>query len=115
MLEFVYPKRLNGNIIPININSILGRAVVSKRFYITNNAKKEEDLSVINYLMSMGTLPIQKVITYPIEFAHKIVAVLEVVRRGDSLTEAPDFGVDDIDRLGLIIKRFLKLHVVESA
>jgi len=115
MMEFVYPKRLNGNIIPINIEGILGRAVISKRYYITNNAKKDKDLGVLNYLMSIGSLPIQKLITYPIEFANKIVAVLEVVRRGDSLTEAPDFGVEDIDRIGLIIRKFFKLHAAESA
>ena len=115
MMEFVYPKRLSGNIVPIDINSTLGRAVISNRSYISNNARKDADRSVLNYLMSIGTLPIQKVVTYPIEFAGKIVAVLEVVRRGDSLTEAPDFGVDDINRIGLIIRKFFKLHAAESA
>ena len=97
--------------VPVNTKSLLGRAVISKRHYISNNLKKEKNFMALNYLMDMGLSPVQKVLTYPIEFAGEILAVLEIVRRGDSLTEAPDFGEEDITRIKEVISTSLSLRV----
>ncbi|MDA2920968.1 hypothetical protein MYX76_16000 [Desulfobacterota bacterium AH_259_B03_O07] len=112
LFEFVYPMKLRGNMIPVNTNTTLGRAVISKRSYISNNLKKEKNLLALNFLMEMGLEPMQKVITYPIELAGKVEAVLEVVRRGGSLTEAPDFGQEDLKRMREVIDKTLSLRVV---
>ncbi|MFQ5787641.1 MAG: GAF domain-containing protein [Thermodesulfobacteriota bacterium] len=114
LFEFVYPKKLRGNMIPVNTNSILGRAVISRRSYITNNLKKEKNLVALNFLIGMGLEPAQKVLTFPIEFGGKIIAVLELVRRGDNLTEAPDFGEEDITRLKQVISKFFSLRVADG-
>ncbi len=112
LFEFVYPMKLRGNMIPVNTNTTLGRAVISKRSYISNTLKKEKNLLALNFLMEMGLEPMQKVITYPIEFAGKVEAVLEVVRRGGSLTEAPDFDREDLKRIREVIDKILSLRVV---
>lgn len=114
LFEFVYPAKLRGNMIPVNTNSILGRAVISRRSYITNNLKKERNLVALNFLIGMGLVPAQKVLTYPIEFGGKIIAVLELVRRGDSLTETQDFGEEDITRLKQVISKFFSLRVADG-
>ncbi len=110
LFEFVYPTKLRGNMIPVNTNSTLGRAVISKRTYISNNLNKEKKFLALNFLMEMGLEPIQNLITYPIEFTGKIEQVLEVVRRGGSLTEAPDFGEEDIRTIKEVIGKFLPLE-----
>jgi len=111
LFEFVYPTKLRGNMIPVNTNSTLGRVAISKRSYISNNLKKEKKFLALNFLMEMGLEPIQKVITYPIELAGKVEAVLEVVRRGGSLTEAPDFGEEDIRIIKEVIGKVFPLRV----
>jgi len=111
LFEFVYPTKLRGNMIPVNTNYILGRAVISRRSSLTNNLRKEKNFGALSFLMGMGLEPIQKIITYPIEFAGKIEAVLEVVRRGGSLTEAPDFGEEDIGIIKEVIGKFFPLRV----
>jgi hypothetical protein len=51
--------------------------------------------------------PVQKIITYPVMLGERIIAALMVVRRGDVLTQAPDFGKEDIERLkGLLDNKF---------
>ena len=115
LLEFVYPTKLKGNMVPINTRSLLGRAFLSKRNYISNNLKKEKNFLALNYLMDMGLSPVQKVVTYPVEFGGRIIAVLEVVRRGDSLTEAPDFGEEDLQRISGVIDKIFSLRVAAEA
>ncbi|MDA2920599.1 hypothetical protein MYX76_14085, partial [Desulfobacterota bacterium AH_259_B03_O07] len=66
-------------------------------------------------LMDMGLSPVQKVVTYPVEFGGRIIAVLEVVRRGDSLTEAPDFGEEDLQRISGVIDKIFSLRVAAEA
>jgi len=62
---------------------------------------------VLDWLMRMGMEPVQKVITYPITLGERIIAALMVVRRGDALTQAPDFGEEDLERLkGLLDNKF---------
>ncbi|MDA2921331.1 hypothetical protein MYX76_17870 [Desulfobacterota bacterium AH_259_B03_O07] len=111
LFEFVYPTKLKGNMIPVNTKSILGRAVISRQSSITNKLRKEKNLVALGFLMEMGLEPIQKLITYPIEFTGKIEAVLEVVRRGGSLNEAPDFGEEDIRIIKEVIGKFFSLRV----
>ena len=115
LMEFVYPTELTGNMVPINARSILGRAVSSRRYYISNNAYKEKDLSVLNCLSAMGSKPVRKVITYPIVFMDEFVALLEVVRKGDGLTETPNFEAVDVDRIREVIDQMFSLHAVETA
>jgi hypothetical protein len=59
----------------------------------------------------MGMEPVQKVITYPVMLGGRIIAVLMVVRRGDSLTQAPDFGQEDIERLKAILDNKFSLRL----
>jgi len=97
--------------VPVNTRSLLGRACISNRSYVSNNLKKEKNFLALNYLMDMGLSPVQKVITYPVEFGGRIVGVLEVVRRGDRLTEAPDFGKEDLRRISGVIDKIFSLRV----
>jgi hypothetical protein len=107
ILEFVYPATLRGNLVPLNTKSLVGKAVVSGKSFIVNDLKKEKNLMVLDWLMRMGLEPVQKVITYPIKVGERIIAALMVVRRGDALTQAPDFGEEDLERLkGLLDNKF---------
>jgi GAF domain len=107
ILEFVYPTKLRGNLVPLNTKSLVGKAVVSGKSFIVNDLKKEKNVMVLDWLMRMGMEPVQKVITYPITLGERIIAALMVVRRGDALTQAPDFGEEDLERLkGLLDNKF---------
>ncbi len=99
ILEFVYPTKLRGNLVPVNSKSLVGKAVVTKKSSIVNDLKKEKNVVVLDWLLRMGMEPVQKVITYPLMLGERIVAALMVVRRGDALTQAPDFSQEDIERL----------------
>lgn len=107
ILEFVYPAKLRGNLVPLNAKSLVGKAVVSGKSFIVNDLKKEKNVMVLDWLLRMGMEPVQKVITYPVMIGQRIVAALMVVRRGDALTQPPDFGEEDLERLkGLIDNKF---------
>lgn len=111
ILEFIYPKKLRGNLVPVNSKSLVGKAVVLGKSYIVNDLKKEKNVAVLDWLMRMGMDPVQKVITYPIMLGERIIAALMVVRRGDSLTQAPDFGEEDIERLKAILDKKFSLRL----
>ncbi|HEX9665566.1 MAG TPA: GAF domain-containing protein [Thermodesulfobacteriota bacterium] len=111
ILEFVYPTKLRGNLVPVNSKSIVGKAVASGKSYIVNDLKKEKNVIVLDWLMRMGMEPVQKVITYPVMLGGRIIAVLMVVRRGDTLTQAPDFGQEDIERLKAILDNKFSLRL----
>jgi hypothetical protein len=111
VLQFVYPTKLRGNLVPVNSRSLVGKAVVSGKSYIVNDVKKEKNVVVLDWLMRMGMEPVQKVITYPVMLRERIIAALMVVRRGDTLTQAPDFGDEDVDRLKKILDDNLSLRV----
>jgi hypothetical protein len=107
ILEFVYPAKLRGNLVPLNTKSLVGKAVVSGKSFIVNDLKKEKNVMVLDWLMRMGMEPVQKVITYPVMLGERIIAALMVVRRGDVLTQPPDFGEEDLERLkGLLDNKF---------
>lgn len=107
ILEFVYPAKLRGNLVPLNTKSLIGKAVLSGKSAIVNDLKKEKNVMVLDWLMRMGMDPVQKVITYPVMLGERIIAALMVVRRGDTLTQSPDFGQEDLERLkGLVDKKF---------
>jgi len=110
-MEFVYPTKLRGNIVPVNTRSLVGKAVVSRKSYIVNDLKKEKNVVVLDWLMRMGMAPVQKVITYPVMLGERIVAALIIVRRGDALTQAPDFGEEDIERLKKILENKFSLRL----
>lgn len=111
ILEFVYPTKLRGNLVPVNSKSLVGKVVVLGKFNIVNDLKKEKNLVVLDWLMRMGMDPVQKVIAYPVTLGGRIIAALMVVRRGDSLTQAPDFGEDDIERLKAILDKKFSLRL----
>ncbi|MGB7290682.1 MAG: GAF domain-containing protein [Thermodesulfobacteriota bacterium] len=116
ILEFVYPLKLRGNLVPLNTKSLVGKAVVSGKSFIVNDLKKEKNVMVLDWLMRMGMEPVQKVITYPIMLGERIIAALMVVRRGDALTQAPDFGQEDLERLkGLLDNKFSLRLAAEMA
>lgn len=116
ILEFVYPLKLRGNLVPLNTKSLVGKAVVSGKSFIVNDLKKEKNVMVLDWLMRMGMEPVQKVITYPVMLGERIIAALMVVRRGDALTQAPDFGQEDLERLkGLLDNKFSLRLAAEMA
>ena len=107
ILEFVYPAKLRGNLVPLNTKRLVGKAVVSGKSFIVNDLKKEKNVMVLDWLMRLGMEPVQKVITHPVMLGERITAALIVVRRGDALTQAPDFGQEDLERLkGLVDNKF---------
>ncbi|MBI2486168.1 MAG: GAF domain-containing protein [Deltaproteobacteria bacterium] len=115
LLEFTYPPKLIKNKVPIDNKTIVGRAVIAKRSYISNNVEKESNFAVLNCLMAMGAAPVQKMITYPILSGDKVRAVLQVARRGKTLSESPDFQKDDLGKIKSILDDLLSLHIVKSA
>ena len=116
LLEFVYPLRLKGTMVPVDSRSIVGRAAVNKRFYISNNAQAERDFIFLSSVMSRKGDPIQKMITYPVTFADKVVQVVQVTRRGTGLSEAgKDFTKEDVEKIKAFVDELFTLRVVESA
>ncbi len=111
ILEFVYPAKLRGNLVPLNTKSLVGKAVVSGKSFIVNDLKKEKNTMVLDWLMRMGMEPVQKVITYPVMLGERIIAALMVVRRGDALTQAPDFGNEDLERLKSLLDNKFSLRL----
>jgi hypothetical protein len=115
LLEFTYPIQLKGNMIPIDSKSIAGRAVMSRRSYISNNVPGERGFISFDWLMARGSAPVQKMITYPVIFTEKVIAVLQVVRKGTSPSQSgPDFQKEDIEKIKSILDDILTLRVVKS-
>ena len=116
LLEFAYPPQLKGNIIPVNNKNMVGYATIAKRSYISNGVQGEKSFLLFNWLMNMGGAPIQKMITYPVIFADKVIAVVQVTRRGLSLSEAGlDFQKEDLEKIKFVLDDLLTLHAVKSA
>ncbi|MGH7807726.1 MAG: GAF domain-containing protein [Thermodesulfobacteriota bacterium] len=115
LAEFTYPAKLIKNKVPVDNKTIVGRTVIAKRSYISNNVEKESNFIVLNCLMAMGADPVQKLITYPILSGDRVKAVLEVARKGKTLSESPDFQKDDLGRIKSILDGLLTLHVVKTA
>jgi hypothetical protein len=99
----------------VDNKTIVGRTVIAKRSYISNNVEKESNFIVLNCLMAMGADPVQKLITYPILSGDRVKAVLEVARKGKTLSESPDFQKDDLGKIKSILDDLLTLHVVKTA
>ena len=114
-MEFIYPSQLKGNSLPINNKSIAGSAVLNRRPYISNNVRLEKSFIVFDWIMDRGGTPIQKIITYPVLLSEKVISVIQITRRGDSVSEAgPDFEKSDLEKLSHILNSFLSLQVVSS-
>jgi hypothetical protein len=93
-----------------------GRSVIARRSYISNNIPEEKSFTILDWLMGKGGLPIQKVVAYPVIFADKVIAVLQVTRRGLNLSESgPDFQKDSLDKIKSVLDDLLEIHVVKSA
>ena len=113
LLEFTYPPQLKGNMIPVDNKNIAGRAAIAKRSYISNNVREEKGFVMFDWLMSMGGAPIQKMITCPAIFIDEVIAVLQVTRRGVTLSESgPNFQKEDLDKIKSLLNDFLTLHAV---
>lgn len=116
LLEFVYPVRLKGTLVPVDGRSVVGRAASYKRFYLSNNIQAERDFIFLGSLMSRKGDPIQKVITYPVIFADKVVQVIQITRRGTNLSEAgKDFTKEDVEKVKAYVEELFTLRIVESA
>jgi hypothetical protein len=96
--------------------SIVGRTVLARRSYISNNVPHERGFIISDWLMNRGGIPIQKVITYPVTLVDNVVAVLQIVRRGTSLSESgPDFRNEDLEKIKSVLDDFVIPHTVKSA
>ncbi len=95
---------------------MVGRTVVARRSYISNNVPQEKGFVLLDWLMNRGGTPIQKVITYPVILADKVVAVLQITRRGAGLSESgPDFRHEDLEKIKSVLDDFVIPHTVKSA
>jgi len=115
LLEFAYPPKLKKNKVPVDNKTIAGRAVIAKRSYISNNVQKESSSVFLNCLMAMESDPVQKMITYPIIFGDKVISVLQVVRKGETLSKIPDFQKEDLEKIKSVLDDLFTLHVVKPA
>jgi len=115
LLEFSYPPKLIKNKLPVDNKTILGRAVIAKRSYISNNVEKESNFVVLNCLMAMRAAPVQKMVTYPILSGDRVRAVLQIVRKGKTLSDSPDFVKEDLEKIKSVLDELLSLHIVKSA
>jgi GAF domain-containing protein len=116
LLEYAYPPQPKGNMLPVDNKNIAGRAAIARRSYISNNVREEKRLVILDWLMSIGGAPIQKMITYPVIFADKVIAVLQVTRRGMTLSDAgPNFQTEDLDRIKSLLDDLFMLHAVRLA
>jgi len=115
LLEFSYPPKLKRNKLPVDNKTILGRAVIAKRSYISNNVEKESNFVVLNCLMAMGAAPVQKMVTYPILSGDRVKAVLQIVRKGKTVSDLPDFVKEDLAKIKSVLDDLLSLHIVKSA
>lgn len=96
--------------------SIVGRTVLARRSYISNNVPQEKGFIISDWLMNRRGTPIQKVIAYPVILADKVVAVLQIARRGTSLSESgPDFQNEDLQKIKSVLEDFITPHTVKSA
>ncbi|MER3446621.1 MAG: hypothetical protein C4291_07135 [Candidatus Dadabacteria bacterium] len=96
--------------------SIVGRTVVARRSYISNNVPQERGFVILDWLINRGSIPVQKVITYPVMLADKVVAVLQIVRKGANLSESgPDFRNEDLEKIRSVLDDFITPHTVKSA
>jgi hypothetical protein len=113
MLEFAYPLILSGNLIPVNSRSTVGSAVITRRPYISNNVQEQRDFNFLCLFMKNNTAlaqntssyPVQKMITYPIQLADDVIAVLQILRRGYRVSETQNFHKDDLQKINSIINR----------
>jgi hypothetical protein len=115
LLEFAYPPKLKKNKLPVDNKTIVGRAVIVKRPYISNNVQKESSSAFLNCLMAMESDPVQKMITHPIVFGDKVISVLQVVRKGKNPYEIPDFQREDLEKIRSVLDDLFTLHVVKPA
>ena len=121
-LEFAYPDTLSGNLIPVNSRTIVGRAVITKQPYISNNVQGQRDFNFLCLFMrknayptqNMIIYPVQKTVTYPILFVDKVIAVLQVLRRGYKPSETIDFDKEDVEKIKFIVDNVTSIHLVKS-
>ncbi|HSE84433.1 MAG TPA: GAF domain-containing protein [Thermodesulfobacteriota bacterium] len=121
-LEFAYPDTLNGNLIPVNSRTIIGRAVITKQPYISNNVQEQRDFNFLCLFLKKNTdpaqnmiaYPVQKMITYPILFVDKVIAVLQILRRGYNPSETINFNKEDVEKIKSIIDDATSIRLVKS-
>ncbi len=115
-MEYVYPLQLKGNMLPVDNKNMVGRAAIARRSYISNNVREEKGFVIYDWLMSRDGAPIQKMITYPVIFTDKVIAVLQLARRGMTLFEAgPNFQKEDLDRIKSLLDVLLMPHSLRLA
>ena len=116
LLEFDYPTRLRGNFIPVNAQSIAGRSIINRRPFLSNHAHGERDATFLNCLSRFnGTYKIQKMLTHPILCADSMIGVIQIIRKGETLSQAKNFHEEDLEKVKRIIENTLDFTLAESA
>jgi hypothetical protein len=112
VLRFVYPPELaeGGNMFPLTVPSLAGRAVQTGRSVLINAVHEVPHLGFYERIRIKESRPtgIQKLLAVAVKGSDgKAQAVIEISRRGESLAEAgPDFHPEDqqlLERLATVV------------
>jgi len=121
-LAFVVPEQLrNVGTIPINSTStMVSRTAREKRAEIINNFTTARHSTVFEAVPLESKLrgdPIQKIMSVPVISANRVAGVLQVSRKGKSVTTAgADFGPADLNTLNQFAAQLGRcLPLVKSA
>jgi hypothetical protein len=113
-LHFLVPQALkNVGFIPLTSTSALAaKTVKESRPDINNEFAKLRHATVFESVKAVTTTgeSIQKIISAPILVEGKVVGVMQVSRKGESLASAgPDFGPDDLGKVLALCRPLGKL------
>lgn len=119
-LRFVVPEKLQkmGDIPMTSTNSLAVRTARDKRPEVINNFSTARHPTVFE-AVPLGQQrgdPIQKIMSAPITGDNKIMGVIQISRKGKTVTvSGPDFTPKDLGQLvniGVVLARCLKLYPI---
>ncbi len=107
-IEFCWPPSMaDVSHIPLNaFNSLVAKTALERQGYIDNSFAHSRHLFILEHFLANKDerIPIQKVMSVPIIIADKVVGVVQVVRKGETLAVAgADFSKDDLIALEQIV------------
>jgi hypothetical protein len=113
-LYFIVPEALKHvGYIPLSSPvAIAARTARESRPEINNAFQETRHITVFETIKaeSLNSAAIQKIISAPILSGERVVAVIQISRKGDSPAEAgPDFGSDDLGKVMALCKPLAKL------
>lgn len=113
-LHFLVPQALrNVGFIPLSSPSALAaRTVRENRTEINNKFHETRHASVFEGVKNeaLTAEAIQKIVSAPIAVDNKVIGVLQISRKGSSLSSAgPDFASDDVTKITSLCKPLGKL------